>query len=173
MQALLTLSPVILSIFKDRLTLYYGRDDSMQTDTETMSRLKFIGKLQSGEKINVKYMYVQPECIITSISRSLINQDNRHNTLKFVRETVNKAFDILQKYSESHRDSDQKITENLVADLRQSKEGILQLKQTYTSDIKFCCDMDTILQTIDAKLAETHTPPPSTKKKHTQVRTFQ
>lgn len=29
----------------------------MESDTQTISCLKFIGKIQKGEKINVKYMY--------------------------------------------------------------------------------------------------------------------
>ena len=44
----------------------------METDKEVISRLKFIGKVQKGEKINVKYMFIQPEGIITRISRTII-----------------------------------------------------------------------------------------------------
>ena len=56
----------------------------METDIVIISRLKFIGKVQKGDKINVKYMFIQPDGIFTRISRSLINHDNRNNTLNFV-----------------------------------------------------------------------------------------
>ena len=56
----------------------------MESDKEVISRLKFIGKVQKGEKINVKYMFIQPEGIATKISRSLINHCNRQNTLNHV-----------------------------------------------------------------------------------------
>lgn len=126
----------------------------MESDKEVISRLKFIGKVQKGEKINVKYMYVQPDSMITSISRTLVNQDNRRNTLNFVRSTVSKTFDIIGNYSTSSKMSKRHISKHIIQDLKQAKNGLRNLKDTYISDIKFCCDMDTILQEIDAKLEE-------------------
>jgi hypothetical protein len=41
---------------------------------------------------------------------------------------------------------------NIISDLKNSKNGLNNLKETYTLDIKFVCDLDTLLQTIDAKL---------------------
>jgi hypothetical protein len=41
---------------------------------------------------------------------------------------------------------------NLISDLRNSKNGLNNLKETYNLDVKFVCDLDTLLQTIDAKL---------------------
>jgi hypothetical protein len=41
---------------------------------------------------------------------------------------------------------------NLIVDLKNSKNGLNNLKETYTLDVKFVCDLDTLLQTIDAKL---------------------
>jgi hypothetical protein len=43
---------------------------------------------------------------------------------------------------------------NLIDDLKKSKSGIVNLKDTYVEDIKFCCDLETLLQMIDAKLIE-------------------
>ena len=43
---------------------------------------------------------------------------------------------------------------NLINDLKNSKNGLSNLKETYSMDIKFTCDLDTLLQTIDAKLSE-------------------
>ena len=82
-------SNVIISVFKDTSKFNIN---SMESDKEVMSRLKFIGKVQKGEKINVKYMFVQPEGIATRISRTLINQDNRNNTLNFVRSTITRTY---------------------------------------------------------------------------------
>ena len=126
----------------------------MESDTEVISRLKFIGKIQKGEKINVKYMFVQPEGIVTRISRTLINQDNRQNTLNFVRSTVSRTFEIITTYSSSNKDSQRHICTNIIQDLKLAMNGLTNLKDTYLSDIKFCCDIDTMLQEIDAKLIE-------------------
>ena len=144
-------SNVIISVFKDTSKFNIN---SMESDKEVMSRLKFIGKVQKGEKINVKYMFVQPEGIATRISRTLINQDNRNNTLNFVRSTITRTFEIITSYSSSNKESHRHISLHIIKDLQQCKTGLLNLKDTYLSDIKFTCDIDTLLQEIDAKLCE-------------------
>ena len=126
----------------------------METDIVIISRLKFIGKVQKGDKINVKYMFIQPDGIFTLISRSLINHDNRNNTLNFVRNTITRSFDIITSYSLSNKELHRTIRLHIIKDLEQSKIGLLNLKDTYLSDIKFTCDIDTLLQEIDAKLLD-------------------
>ena len=126
----------------------------MESDKEFISRLKFIGKVQKGEKINVKYMFVQPEGIATRISRTLIHQDNRSNTLNFLRGTIARTFEIISTYTTSTKESHRHISIHVINDLRQAKNGLNNLKDTYLDDIKFTCDIDTLLQEIDAKLVE-------------------
>jgi hypothetical protein len=126
----------------------------METDIVIISRLKFIGKVQKGDKINVKYMFIQPDGIFTRISRSLINHDNRNNTLNFVRNTITRSFDIIVSYTLSNKELHRNIRLHIIKDLEQSKIGLLNLKDTYLSDIKFTCDIDTLLQEIDAKLLD-------------------
>ena len=49
---------------------------------EAISNLKFISRIKLGEKINVKFMYVQQDCIVTKISRTIqFENDNIHLTL--------------------------------------------------------------------------------------------
>jgi hypothetical protein len=123
----------------------------MESNKETISRLKFIGKIQIGDKVNLKSMYIQPDGLVTQVLRS-INQDNRNKTLIFLQDTISKTFEILKCYEKSVKNADQIMCSNLILDLKNSKMGINNLKETYTLDIKFVCDLDTLLQTIDAKL---------------------
>ena len=37
----------------------------MECNKEIISSLKFIGRIQTGEKINVRFMFLQPSNIIT------------------------------------------------------------------------------------------------------------
>jgi hypothetical protein len=76
----------------------------MESDKEIISRLKFIGKIQKGEKINVKHMCIQPEGFITTISRTLINQCNRHTCLIFIKNTILKSFELAYSYKISHKE---------------------------------------------------------------------
>ena len=134
----------------------------METNKETLSRLKFLGKIQIGEKINLKYMYVQNDGLLTQISRNIF-QDNRNKTLIFIQDTINKAFEILNCYEDSTKLSERIMCDNIIDDLKKCKSGLTNMKETYITDVKFCCDIDTMLQIIDAKLTETNKlpPPPS------------
>ena len=138
--------PIIASAFK-------GKDPTTNMDShkEVISRLKFIGKVQKYEKINVKFMYVQPDGIATTISRT-INQDNRRHTLSFVQNVVARSFEIVEKYVKSKDHSEQLLCQNILDDLKLAKNGLVNLKDTYVSDIYFCCQIDTLLEEIDSKL---------------------
>jgi len=131
----------------------------MDTNKETISRLKFISKIQIGEKINLKYMYIQNDGLITQLTRTIC-QDNRTKTLTFLQDTINKAFEILKCYQKSKKKSDKIMCVNLVQDLRGCKGGLKNLKETYITDIKFCCDVDTLVEMIEAKLIEINIIPP-------------
>ena len=124
----------------------------MEFNKEIMSRLKFIGKIQKGEKINVKYMYIQPEGFLTTFIRTLVNQCNRQNTLQFVRNTIFKTFDILVELTESRKEHNILMSKNIIEDLKLSKNGLANLKETYISDTKFGCDIETLLHDIDSQL---------------------
>ena len=131
----------------------------MDYNKETISRIKFIGKIQIGEKVNLKYMSMQNDGFLTQFYR-IIFQENRGKTLIFLQDTINKTFEILKCYQKSKKKYDQIMCVNLAQDLRNSRAGFSNLKETYINDIKFCCDIDIILQLIDAKLTETDLPPP-------------
>ena len=128
----------------------------MESNRETISRLKFIGKIQIGDKVNIKSMFIQPDGLITQLLRS-INQDNRSKTLIFLQDTINKTFEILKCYEKSTNIAEQIMCKNLVNDLKNSKGGLQNLKETYYLDMKFICDIDTLVQTIDAKLLDIST----------------
>lgn len=126
----------------------------MNTDKEVISRLKFIGRLKKNEKINTQHMYVQPCGILTALSRTIFQQDNRNNTMNFIQKTVEDSFSLLEKYRE---EGDFILAGHMVDDLLSAKVGLQGLKETYMLDLKFCCDIDTLLQIISSKLNHTET----------------
>jgi hypothetical protein len=123
-------------------------------DNEIIPKLKFIGKIQKGDKINVKHMYVQPEGIYTTISRTLFKVDDRSNTLIFVNNTIKKSFELLLSHINSEKEFDKILCRNIANDLRNSKNGLTNLRETYNSDIMFCCKMDTFIEEVEAKIRE-------------------
>lgn len=127
---------------------------NMESDNDIISKLKFIGKIQKGEKINVKNMYVQPDGIATKISRSFINIDTRANTFNFLNTVVKRSFDLISLHSGSNSSFDKNLCINLIKDLRESKTGIENLKETYNSDVMFGCKLETLIQDIEGRLTE-------------------
>ena len=124
-------------------------------DFETMSRLKFIGRIKKGERIDVGNLTLMRPSIFTSLYRTFINRDNRTNSLHFIRETVSSAFDMAE-YLEANMDSceaNKQMLRNLLADIRGALLGIQSVKCTYSGDTKFCCDIEIIEQLINAKFS--------------------
>ena len=128
----------------------------MDTVKETMSRLKLIGSLKKGERLNTKKICIQPDSFITSLSRTFLFQDNRQNTLSFIESTIRTGLELLKLYSNNKKDDDsiKLLCLNLFEDILNSKIGLLCLKDTYSTDIKFCCDVTTIIQCMDAELTK-------------------
>lgn len=126
---------------------------TMDKTKETMSRLKLLGTLKKGEKINTKTISIQGDNFMTSLSRKFYVQDNRTNMISFVEDTVSKTFDILDKYKSTNNTREENILySHILEDLKQSIIGLERLKETYITDSKIVCDIDTFIEVIDARL---------------------
>jgi len=123
-------------------------------DDDIIPRIKFIGKIQKGEKINVKHMHVQTDNLINKIIRSFINSDTRSNTFTFISNSIKRGFEIMNIHLESDKLFDKSLCQNLINDLRQCKTGMLNIKDTYIDDLMFCCKMDALIEDTDARLNE-------------------
>jgi hypothetical protein len=126
----------------------------MEDRRDTISLLKFIGRVKEGEKIDVLNMCIQPDNFFTSLSRTVIIQDSRSNTAIFVTTTVQKSFDILCGCLVSQKLSERTLSIKLIEDIEKAIIGIKSLKVTYRSDIMFCCRMDTLIEHIVTTLLD-------------------
>lgn len=130
----------------------YQTTTLMDNSSEVLSRLKFLSCIEKGEKISVRTMTLQPDGWSTRISRTLINHDNRNNTLKFIREIISRSLEILGILLLSEKEADMYQAKLIIKDLIRSQDGIDNLKTTYIDDKKFTCDIDVILQQIKSRL---------------------
>jgi hypothetical protein len=151
MMSLQNIAFYLSSLRLKELTL---QNKEMELGDDTISKLKFLSRIQKGEKINVKNMFIQPEGLATRISRSFFHLDNRSNALHFVKTTISQSFNILYSFLNTGTVSQRNMCLNIIEDIIKSKEGITNLKTTYSSDIMLCCQLDTIIQEIDAKIQE-------------------
>ena len=129
----------------------------MNTDEDVIPRLKFISRLKKGDKINVKNLYIQPNNFYNRIDRSFFNIDDRSNTLLFVQNTVKKGFDLFYQHISNSNPYDKILCINLLSDIRNTRIGLLNLKETYIEDVMFVCKIDALIEETDAKLADIET----------------
>ena len=135
--------------------LYFKQSVMMDAATsDILSKLKFIGKIQKGEKINVKYLYVQPSNWFTRLSRTFYMTDNRMNAYNFVESTVNRCFEIISVNKQTKGASSYKLIDNILTDIKDALTGIENLKDTYSYDVMFCCKLDTLIDSINFRINE-------------------
>lgn len=122
------------------------------------AKLKFIGKIKPNDKINVKHLYIQPNNLLSKISRSLVYHDERENALSFVYSTIEKTLETINvtlmdppKDVKLDPSKEDRIL-NIVTDLKNSMYGIKNLAMTYSEDKFFCCKIEVLIQEINATL---------------------
>ena len=122
--------------------------------SEVISKLKFIGKLQKGEKINVKYLYVQPSNWITRLSRTFYSTDNRMNAFNFIEGTINRSFEIITVSRQNRTSTSEKLIDTISIDLREAITGITNFKDTYKDDVMICCKLATLIENIMYRIGD-------------------
>lgn len=124
-----------------------------EKNRDTITKLKFISTLQSGEKIDVKNLRVETNTILTPIKRMLFGE-SRDTTITFLNSTIERSFEIIQAYCYSDKKSEQIFCSNIILDLAKCIEGLQNLQKTYKEDNLFVCNIDTIIENIKGKLIE-------------------
>ncbi len=124
------------------------------SNKEIISRLKLIGRINKGDKINTIFMFVHQDSFFNKLARTFWSHDKRSNTKQFIENTLERIFEMLNYYNTSTKQTDKTVCSNILRDLKFAKNGIKNIIETYDSDIKFRCDLDTILETIDNKIME-------------------
>ena len=126
-------------------------DESQQ---EIISKLKFLGRIGKGEKINVKELILQTEGWVTAAKRTVWTVDNRNNAMSFIQTTIQSGFNLLDSLIKQGSLGNKQIAQSMVVDIEHACAGIGNLKTTYSDDVFFCCGIDTYMQTIKAKITE-------------------
>lgn len=110
-------------------------------DREQVIRLKLIGSLVVGDKINTRYQQIQPDSFTTKVSRWAYSE-SRLNTIIFVRNTVKHIQDMIPRVQ------DQSVKKIITEDLQKARLGLISLRETYTGDIRLTAQLEEIIQSI-------------------------
>lgn len=144
------LTAIGLNHFKN-IFLDSSSESDLEGNEDVISKLKFISYIQKDEKIDVKHLSRQPNTVMTKINRMFIFPDNRNKCHSFVRDVINRSFQILESY---YMHDNILACKNLICDLINAKQGLANLKYTYSDDTLFCCNIDILIEKIDGKLSK-------------------
>jgi hypothetical protein len=120
---------------------------------DTIIKLKFIGTFQSNEKIDVRNLRVEQNTIFTPIKRMFYGE-SRNTTFDFLNTTIEKSFNIINSFIRTDKLSEKIFCKNILNDLVNCISGLKNIQRTYTDDKLFFCNVQTLIESIQAKLIE-------------------
>jgi hypothetical protein len=108
---------------------------------EIIINLKILKNLEKNQKLITRgaYINVESSSLIPEFIRRWNRQDNRTETLKKINTIVNAAIELMNKTDEF----------NIKNYLMESREGINNLKETYSTCCQTCARLDVILDKIN------------------------
>jgi len=111
----------------------------METE-EIIINLKLLQQVEKGQKLITRdaYLNIESTTLIPECLRRWKRQDSRNETIKTINRIINDAIALLPKEP------------RLKLHLRKSKQGIINLKDTYSICHQTCARLDTILDKITA-----------------------
>jgi hypothetical protein len=134
---------------------------SSESERETLIDLEFISNVGRGDKINVIGRFVQKNGIVTNLSRTFWNIDNKENTINFCTNTVKKSFNIikmreseLSKFPPETDDYNRiKIKiKNIIKLLCKTINGLKNLQVTYVGFTLFISQIEQLIGEIKEEL---------------------
>lgn len=143
-----SLAQTIKAIFSNEKT--YGITEK---NRDTITKLKFITTLQSGQKIDVKNLQIETNNLLTPFKR-MIYGESRDTTINFFNTVIERSFEIIQAYCNSEKRSEQIFCSNIILDLAKSINGLQNIQKTYKEDNLFICNIEILIETITGKLME-------------------
>jgi L-rhamnose isomerase len=118
--------------------------------SETISRLKFLKNIKIGDKIDTESISLQPDTWLTPLTR-WINGEDKKKTLNFLKNTLDAALELYKVYSNVPLYQEQNL--QVVKDFNDALRGIINLEDTYSTDLKFVCDLQTLSENTRMKLS--------------------
>ena len=124
---------------------------SEMTLEEVFININLISKIEPNYKlfINNKFINIDTS-YIQSISRWFFGND-RKNTIFFVNLVINKSFEYCDKLLTT-KNIDTKLLFRITSDIKNSINGLLNLKHTYSSDKLVQAEIDVIIENIRNKI---------------------
>jgi hypothetical protein len=128
---------------------------SFETTQEILTKLKLIGALKPGEKLDVRNLKIENNTILTPLKRMFFG-NGRDATFAFCCNTIDRSFSILFTLAITNKTSECMICKHILLDMENAIEGLKNVQITYKDDKMFFCNIETLVQTIQAKVIDVH-----------------
>ena len=147
----------LVSIFRD----YNSFNVTPESERDTLIDLEFISRIRVGQKINVRYRFLQNDGVVTAFSRTFWNIDNKDNALSFCDNTVRKTFNIIKlaeadmtRYPEGSQDHKKAYSKvrRIIKLLCKASQGLENLQVTYSGYDRFISQLAHITGEINSEL---------------------
>ena len=120
---------------------------------DIIKKLKFIGKIDPGDRINVNTVSTSSNSLFSSLYR-IVFKESRAKTYQFLSDVIDRSFELIILYQSSKKMSDKITCSHIIEDLHHAITGLKNIQHTYMDDRNFYCDIDTLIGSIYARLAE-------------------
>lgn len=127
-------------------------DGSEYSVQDVISKLKFIGKIQEGEIVDVKTLSLHKRGWATSFSRTFLTSgESRAATLDFFRQIISNGFDMAQRYFRMEGEMNKKLGDIIVRALNECKKGLINTSKTYHEDQHYSSQIETLIETLNIR----------------------
>lgn len=137
----------------------FSQKGEEKTVQDIISKLRFISKIQPGEKINIKERFVRDNSQIWQrIIRTIRNityedAESKDATLKFLEMVTDEAINLIVIYKSNDENSFNINVANLIiSNLETAITGMESLINTYSQDRNFTTRVEALMGTLTLKL---------------------
>jgi len=118
---------------------------------QVVTRLKFIASITPNEKIDSQNLRIESSNILTPLKRFFYG-DSRQQSMNFFTSTIDRTIEIIDAHIHTKSMSEKIFCANIINDLVLAITGLRAFQKTYESDKLISCEIDVIIETIEAKL---------------------
>lgn len=120
--------------------------------------LLYISRIKEGEKIVTANRTIHyADSYVDSLKRTFLYNENKNKTFGWMETIIDQAFQIYDELYTNDieagypRENIEKAIK-ILSDIEKTKDGILNMKKTYSNDTYYCSKLDDLVSNIDIKI---------------------
>jgi len=133
-------------------------DGSERSVQDTISKLRFIAKIEEGDIVDVHSLTLSKTSYSTSFYRTVFTrEESREHTLDFFRKTLHNAFELAEACSKERKDKPQFFDDMIyliLLSIKESKTGILSHAKTYSQDKMHSSKIEALMMSVNTRLKD-------------------